>query len=107
MSAANLKAIPSKPPKAKQISTRRLELNGELAGHWVEITVEITGRQTIALLRAKEDSASALEVMAERVVEHSFGGDILDQPLSVIVALMEADTKARQDEALDPTSADN
>lgn len=82
-----------------------LDLEGELAGHWVEYKRRLTARQTIALLRAQEDYASALEAVGERVVKHSFGGDLLDQPVRTVALIVQAWNMAAEAAALDPTSA--
>ena len=98
-----------KPSKAEQTAApeiRRLDLEGPEQGHWIEYRTTMTGKQTITMLRAGEDFASALEVVAERITAHSFGGDILDQDIKVLVRIVQRWNREQEDLSLDPTSAD-
>jgi hypothetical protein len=65
-----------------------------------------TGRQWMAFSRANEDYAATLEALRERVINHSFGGDILDQPMPVLTAILVAMNKRVEESAVPPTSAD-
>ena len=65
-----------------------------------------TARQLIAGLRAAEDFASALEAAGQRIVSHSFGGDIVDQDVRVLTSIVHGWTKREEADALDPTSAE-
>lgn len=114
MSSSSLRALPQdhqkpKPTRAEQEAaaqaTKRIELKGPEEGHWVEYRKVLTGRQTIAMLRAAEDFAGALEVVGQRVTAHSFGGDILDQPLPVLTRLVARWGTEEEDAAVDPVGA--
>jgi hypothetical protein len=74
-------------------------------GSWVEYLRHPTGRQFVAFMRADVDFATTIEALGERVVKHSFGGLLIDQPMPILTAVLQAMNKRRDGDAVDPTSA--
>lgn len=100
MTTPKLKAVSDQPP-----DIWHLKLTGKLEGQWVDVKRELTGRQTMVLLRSEEDFASVIEVIGQITVAHSFEGDILDQPLPTIFQILRLRTRHEEDAVLDPTPA--
>lgn len=102
--AAALKAVPDEAPMPEE-GCAVLNLTGDLEGQWVEYETEPSARLIIALLRAQDDYAGALDAAAKRIKRHSFGGDILDQPVRTLMLIVKAWNTGADADALDPTPA--
>jgi hypothetical protein len=77
-------------------------------GNWVEMTTELTGRDFIIIMEFDSEDASKLpdllRVIERHTVEHSFGGEILDQKLPVLTKVFSAWNRAEEDDAVPPAS---
>lgn len=97
--SAKLKPVPDPEPP----QSRRIELGGKYAGQWVEYRITPTIEEFIAFYSG--DSGRIYQAAADRVTDHSFGGDFIKQPLPVLLEVIKAWTKRDEEEALDPTPA--
>ena len=99
MPSPKLQPVPEPEPP----DVVRLPLTGKYAGQWVEYRITPTIDEFIAF--NSNDAGKIYQAAKDRIVAHSFGGDIGKQPVNVLIAIIKAWTQRDEDEALDPTPA--
>lgn len=75
----------------------------EVEGHKFKLR-EPTAREVVDVLRGATDPAGQLELIAAACVEHDLGGDLLDAPLGLVLAVGQAWLVAAQETALPPAT---
>jgi hypothetical protein len=94
---------PLADPTPIKPDTVTIELHGDLEGQWTVIRREQTGAQLLAMLES--DIGGILRTVKERTVEHSFGGALIDQELSVLIAIVNTWTDYDRGAVLDQVRA--
>lgn len=80
-----------------EVTVKGME-ESEPSVHQIEYRIELTTREFTGLLSG--DPQRIFEAASSRITKHDFGGDIRDQPASVIAAFLVATKKKAN--ALDP-----
>lgn len=83
--------------------TYQIALSGDLDGFNVTMGA-MTARQLIAVQRGEMNEADVLEMVAERVVDHDFGGDVRDLDYWIVAQILDEWGQAMRGAALPPES---
>lgn len=105
MSKPDLAAVPEEeePEQLPPGPTFEVETTGEFAGHRVTYRKELTGREFLAF--SGGGGREVIAAIGSLVAAHDYGGDIIDQPVSVLTHLIERWRDETRRLGLDPTSA--